>query len=381
MNQMPRIEINLDKIKHNAKVLKHLCEQKGIQITGVVKGVCSNLEIVDVFIEAGITNLGVSKVDHLEKIRKAKKDTTLTLLRSPGMSEVEKVIRYGNITLTSELSVIRALSNEANKQNKIHQIIIMVEMGDLREGILPKDLPVFIQEVLTLKGINIVGIGTNFACFGGVLPTEQKMKEFSHIVRSIQNRFSLTLPYISGGNSSNLHWLFNTNDIGCINHLRLGESILLGRETARNNPIPNLYPDAFKFVAEVIEAKRKPSVPYGTRTTNTFGETIQFKEKGFMNHIIVGVGRQDLHVQGLTPMKPLKILGASSDHIILDGKNIRLKPGDEVVFALNYGAMLSAMTSPYIHKNYVYLEGNKNEISSNIYSIYKVEDEKIVQSQ
>lgn len=381
MKKLPRIEINLDKIKHNAKTIKNLCAQKGIQVTGVVKGVCANLEIVNAFIEAGITNLGVSKVAHLEKIKKATKDTTLMFMRSPGISEVKQVVQYGDISLNSEINVIRALSNEAIRQNKVHQIIIMVEMGDLREGVMPKDLPAFVQEVLSLPGIQIAGLGTNFACFGGVLPTEKKMREFSHIARSIQNHFSLKLSYISGGNSSNLNWLLHTGHVGCINHLRLGESILLGRETAKDSIIPNLYPDAFKFVGEVVEAKIKPSVPYGNRGTNSFGETIDFKDHGWMNHIIVGAGRQDILVQGLTPMKPLKILGSSSDHIILDGKNVQLKPGDEVVFNVNYGAMLSAMTSPYIYKNYTRTEGSNHEFHNNIYSLFKAQDGKMVQSQ
>ena len=156
----------------------------------------------------------------------------------------------------------------------------MVEMGDLREGIMLKSAPSFISQVLKLPSIQIVGIGTNFACYGGVIPTEQKMGVFSSFVKSIQNQFSLILPYISGGNSANYNWMMDTKDVGAINNIRLGESIFLGCETASGNAIPNLYSDAFCFTAEVIESKIKPSVPSGNRGINAFGEKLSFKDRG-----------------------------------------------------------------------------------------------------
>lgn len=371
LKPVPRIEINLDKIQHNAAVLKYLCESKGVEVTGVVKGVCADLQIVNALIQAGITRLAVSKTVHLEKLKKAKIKATLLYLRTPGLSEVHNVVKYADISINSEIDVIRALSNEAIKQGKIHKIMIMVEMGDLREGVMPEELPEVIGEAMQLPGIEIVGIGANFACFGGVLPTEEKMQEFSSLVQQMRHQFALNLPIVSGGNSANLKWLFETNDIGAITDVRLGESILLGKETAEGGPIPNLYQDTFKFVAEVIEAKQKPSAPFGFRGKNSFGESIDFQDNGWMNHILVGVGRQDVFVPGLAPMKPLKILGATSDHIVLDGKNGQFKAGDEITFTPNYAALLSLMTSPYIHKTYIQFKGSKLEKTSNVYSFYQ----------
>jgi len=371
LKPVPRIEINLDKIQHNAAVLKHLCEAKGVEVTGVVKGVCADLQIVNALIQAGITRLAVSKTFHLEKLKKAKINATLILLRTPGISEVPAVVKYADISMNSEMDVIRALSNEAVKQGKTHKIIVMVEMGDLREGVMPKDLPAFISEVMQLPAIEIAGIGTNFACFGGVLPTEEKMREFSSIVEKIKRQFALQLPIVSGGNSANLKWLLETDDIGSVNDIRLGESILLGRETTEGGIIPNLYPDTFKFVAEVIEAKQKPSSPYGYRGKNGFGESIEFQEHGWINHILVNAGRQDVFVPGLSPTKPIKILGETSDHIVIDGKKHQFEVGDEITFTPNYAAVLSLMTSPYIHKTYIEFTGSKHEKPNNVYSIYK----------
>ena len=167
----------------------------------------------------------------------------------------------------------------------------------------------------------------------------------------MKTQFSLSLPYVSGGNSANYNWLMNTKDVGEVNNIRLGESIFLGRETVNGKLIPELFPDAFCFVAEVIESKKNHLFHMENRGKNAFGEILSFPDKGIIRRAIVGVGRQDILVSGLTPLKPLEIIGSSSDHIILDAKIIDLKPGDEVAFSLNYGAMLSAMTSPYVNKS------------------------------
>jgi len=358
-NITPRIEINLQKIRHNAKVLKKLYGEKGIQITGVVKGVSANLEVARTLVEAGITSLADSKIANIRKMKTAGLKAKFMLLRTPALSEVKQVVEFADISMNTELEIIQALSAEAIRQNKIHSIIIMVEMGDLREGILKEDAPSFIREVLKLPGIQLAGIGTNFACFGGVIPTEKKMQEFSDFVSEIQQEFHIKLPIVSGGNSANYTWLMKTNDIGLVNNIRIGESILLGRDPASGKIIPGLYPDAFCFFAEIIESKLKPSVSSGIRGRNAFGESVSFEDRGLMRRAIAGVGRQDVWVPGLTPLLPVEILGASSDHIILNTKHIPMKPGDEVAFSLNYGALLSIMTSPYVHKKYLHQSSEK----------------------
>ena len=349
----PRVEISLPKIQHNAKVLMELYGRKGIQITGVVKGVSANLEVAGTLVEAGITSLADSKIENIKKMKMAGLKATYILLRGPALSEVRQVVEFADISVNTELDVIRALSAEAERQNKVHRIIVMVEMGDLREGILQEEAPSFIREVLKLPGIKLVGIGTNFACFGGVVPTDKKMREFSDFVSEIQKEFHIKLPILSGGNSANYTWLMKTHDAGLVNNIRIGESILLGRDPVSGKVIPGLYPDAFCFFAEVIESKLKPSVPSGIRGRNAFGESVSFEDHGLMRRAIVGVGRQDVLVQGLTPMLPVEIIGSSSDHIILNTKQISLNPGEEVAFSLNYGALLSVMTSPYVYKRYL----------------------------
>lgn len=355
MNQsfIPRIEINLTKIAHNTKILIDLYQSKGIEITGVTKGVCGELEVAQVFVDMGIKTLGDSKITNIQKMRQSKIQADFVLLKIPALSEVESVVKYADISLNSELAVIESLSICAIRHKKRHKVILMIEMGDLREGIMPEDLDHFIEDTLKLPGIQIVGIGANFACFGGVKPADDNMSKLASLAFKIKHKYSLDLTYVSGGNSANYNWFMANEAIGQVNNLRIGESLLLGRETLSRLPIPKLYTDAFCLVTEVIESKIKPSVPYGEIAQNTLGVSPQFKELGEIRRVILGIGFQDVLVSGLTPVLDLEILGSSSDHTVLDAKKENLIVGDEVSFSINYGAMLSLMSSPNIYKKYV----------------------------
>ncbi len=349
----PRIEINLDKIAHNARILKNLYRSKGIGIMCSTKVVCGDTKIAEALIESGIETLADSRISNIIKIYNAEINTQLVLLRTPLISQTELVVKYVDISLNSEISVIKELSNYAQKYNTIHKIILMVELGDLREGIMPADLDNTVKEVIAMQGIEITGIGTNLTCFGGIEPDDEKMKQLSLIVKNIREKFNLTLEVVSGGNSANYNWFISTKDVGEINNLRLGESVFMGCETLYSKPIPELFTDIFTLITEVIESKIKPSVPYGTIHKDAFGNIPKFRNRGLIRRAIIGVGLQDVLVSGLTPMLDIEILGATSDHVIIDCKNTELKVGNEVKFNLNYGALLAAMTSSYVTKIYM----------------------------
>jgi len=346
----PRIEINLEKIAHNAKALKDLYGSKGIDVIGVTKVVCGNPYIAKALVKSGIRILADSRIENIRRMLNAGVQAQFLLSRTPGLSQAEAVVKYTDISLNTELSVIERLSTYAIDYDRLHKIILMVELGDLREGLMPADLDNTVKQVLKLKGIKLVGIGSNLACFGGVKPDEEKMGCLSSIANDIEEKFGLTLEYVSGGNSANYNWFMSTMDVGRINNLRLGESIYLGCETLFRKPIPGLYTDAMTLVSEVVESKIKPSLPYGEICQDAFGNVPEFKDRGQIRRAILGIGLQDVLVSGLTPRSDIEIIGASSDHIIVNAKNMELNVGNELEFDLNYGALLSAMTSDYVNK-------------------------------
>jgi predicted amino acid racemase len=346
---MPRMEISLSKIEDNARMLRELYGQKGISLMGVSKAVSGEPRIVKAMIKGGIKTIADSRIENIEKMKNAGLSAEFVLLRTP-LSRAESVVKNADISLNTEIETLRKLSCYAKAHNKIHQVIIMVEMGDLREGILPCDLSHFIREARLLRNIKIAGIGCNLACYGGVKPGDRNMRELSEMVSILEKEFQIDLEIISGGNSANYEWYKTAQDIGRINNLRLGESILLGCETVNRKAIPGLHTHAFKLIAEVIEAKKKSSRPSGEICQDAFGNINSFPDRGIRQRSIIALGRQDVLVSDLKPENRLKILGSSSDHIILDSGKHHLKIGEEVNFTLDYGGLLSAMTSPFIKK-------------------------------
>jgi len=346
----PRIEMNLEKIAHNAKALKELYGSKGIDVIGVTKVVCGDPYIAKALVKSGIGIIADSRIENIRKMRNAGVQAQFLLLRTPSLSQAETVVKYADMSLNTDLAVIERLSKFAIDCDCSHKIILMIELGDLREGLLPSDLDDTVKQVLELENIDLIGIGTNLACFGGVKPDEAKMGCLTSIATDIEEKFGLKLEIVSGGNSANYDWFTSTTDVGRINNLRVGESIYLGCETLNRKPISGLYTDAFTLVSEVIESKIKPSVPYGVIYQDAFGNVPEFQDRGDIRRAILGVGLQDVLVSGLTPRSEVEILGASSDHIIVDAKNVGLKVGDELEFDVNYGALLSAMTSQYVNK-------------------------------
>ena len=346
----PRIQIDLKKIAHNTKALIKLYGSKGIEIIGVTKVVCGDPSIAETLVKCGIRILADSRIENIKKMRNAGIQAEYLLLRIPSLSQVYEVVKYADISLNSELSVIRKLSESAIENCHKHKIVLMVELGDLREGIMPSDIHNTVQEILKLEGIILMGMGANLACFGGVKPDEEKMGLLSNIVKEIEEKYKLNLWFVSGGNSANYNWFTSATDVGRVNNLRLGESIFLGRETVNREQIPGLYTDAFTLIAEVIESKLKPSKPYGEICQDAFGNVPSFLDSGLMQRAILNIGLQDVNISGLIPRKDISILGASSDHLIVDSKKVKIGVGDDVEFDLNYSALLSVMTSPYVMK-------------------------------
>ncbi len=349
----PRIEIDLGKIAHNISRLMEIYGSGGIRISAVTKVVCGNPAIAEVLVQAGIGILADSRIANIRRMRDAGIEAQFLLLRTPFLSQAEAVVDYADLSLNSDLSVIKELSRFARIRHIKHKIILMVELGDLREGLMPSAVHSAVECALDLGGIELTGIGANLACFGGIKPDSENMGRLSHIATGIEETFGLSLPVVSGGNSANYQWFMSTQDAGMINDLRLGESIYLGRETLHRNPIPGLFTDAFTLFAEVIESTIKPSLPYGEVCQDASGKVPEFQDLGRIRRAILGIGAQDVLVSGLTPRAGIDILGAGSDHIIMNTGDMAYIAGDEVAFDLNYGALLSAMTSPYVETMFI----------------------------
>jgi predicted amino acid racemase len=338
----PRLEIHLGKISRNARLLVRSLARVGIGVTGVTKAALGSAEIANAILNAGVSGLADSRIENIESMRRAGVRGSMTLLRSPMLSQVGRVVAHADVSFNTELDVISELSSAARKLDRKHGIVLMVELGDLREGIMPGDLAGVVRRTLRFPHVVLEGIGANLACLSGVRPDAKNMAELSALADSVDALIGGTLSLVSGGNSGNLQWALSGAPTGRINDLRLGESVLLGREPLGRNPL----------VAEVIESKTKPSRPSGEIGEAAFGVVGPTLGVGDISQVILALGRQDTDCFGLDAPPGIEILGASSDHIIVNAGDSGLPIGSEVRFQLNYSALVRAMTSPFVNRQF-----------------------------
>lgn len=349
----PRLEIYYDKILENARNIINLCHSHGVKIACVTKVVSAHPSVVEAFVEAGADMLADSRLQNLLYIKQLGYNLPLMLLRIPTISEAEDVVRIADISLNSMITTIKALSYYAYQNGLIHKVIIMVDVGDLREGIMPEHVLDTLKQAKEQRNIEIIGLGCNLACYGGVIPTPENMKKLIEIRDLCRQETGLELPIISGGNSSGLPLLLSGKMPKEINHFRVGETILLGRNVIDRSPFPNTRQDTFIGVGEIIELEHKPSVPIGDRGQDAFGGYVHFEDRGIRLRAICNLGRQDVLLDNIVPCDSnITVLGGSSDHLILDVTDCKqkLKVGDIVKFYPGYGALLALSTSKYVYK-------------------------------
>ena len=357
----PRLEINLEHLKHNVATVVEKCGGQGVQVMGVIKGANGIPEIAKAFDQGGAAMIASSRLEQLEDAIDAGITKPMVMIRIPMLSEVEDVIRITDMSLNSELEVIKALNEEARRQGKLHKIILMAEMGDLREGYWDREELLNVAEYIENKLINIqlVGIGTNVGCYGSILPTVDKLEELVELAEKVEGRLGRQLEYIAGGATSSLMRIWDGNIPERVNLLRIGEGILLARDldVFYGYDMSQMYQDVFRLKAEVIEVKDKPTYPIGTIAVDAFGHTPEYVDRGIRRRALLALGKVDYgSPEDLIPMeKGIEILGASSDHTIVDVQDAErdFKVGDIMTFDICYATIVYLTNCRNVHIAFV----------------------------
>ncbi len=350
MRKNPRLEINLRKLHHNVTTVYNMCAAKGIEIVGVTKGFTAIPEIAQVMVDGGIKTLGDSRLENIQVLRSAGIKAETMLIRIPMLHEVDLVVKLVNCSLNSEIAIIKSLSDEAIKQGKIHDIILMVDLGDLREGLLPEVTLDTVKDIITLSGVRLRGLGANFNCISGIEPTVDKLSELVTLSLKIEKELGINMAILSGGSTSSLALVVEDTIPERINQLRIGECILLGHTDIFTN-LENTYQDSFILSAEIIELKQKESIPRGPISRDSFGNVPKFKSYGLRKRAILAIGKQDIYPDHISPLdKNITIIAASSDHLVVDvtDSTTALQVGDEIQFIPTYPGILSSTTSKYV---------------------------------
>lgn len=349
---LPELRISLSIIEQNVRTMTKLCAEHGICITGVTKVFRGDPEITNAYIRGGIRSIGDSRPENLRKITEAGINAEKWLIRMPSIGRAEEAVEWADISLNSENETILELERACERLGKRHGIILMYDLGDLREGyVKEEELLRAADLVMSLPHLDLAGIGTNLTCLNFVQPDTEKLELLAKLAKKIGAESC-----VSGGNSATLDLMLRGGIPKGVNNLRLGESLLFGRERAKYRYLQGTRNDAFILRVEIIELKEKPSMPWGTFGMDSYGRTPEHRDRGIRRRAICAIGRQDADFETLWPVDPgVEIIGASSDHLVIDVTEAEepYRVGDVIELRLGYFALMRAYTSDYVKKVYV----------------------------
>ncbi|MDF2519581.1 MAG: alanine/ornithine racemase family PLP-dependent enzyme [Clostridia bacterium] len=359
-NGYPILDINLENIYMNAETIVQLCENNGITVSGVIKGAAGNIKVAEQMLKAGCRQIASSRVEQLAEAKKHLHCETL-LLRLPMESEIVEVVKYADISLNSELDTVWLIEKACEEQGRKHKVIIMIDLGDLREGYIDPEeaieAAVFIEQ--NMKHVELAGVGTNLGCYGSVKPTVQNLGLLTEIAEEIEKRINRKLEFISGGATTTLPLVLSGTIPKKINNLRIGEGILNNMDLPLlwNINIPGMNQDTFILKAQIIEIKNKPSHPIGELFVDAFGNKPHYEDYGIRKRALLAIGAQDFVMHDkLVPLESgINVVGSSSDHLIVDVTECEreYRVGDLISFKMFYAPMLFLNSSIYVTKRLV----------------------------
>lgn len=356
MERYPQVEVNLSKLRNNVEQIVNRAKEKNIEIVGVTKGFTGIPEASMQFQLGGCSMLASSRLEQLKGLKAAGCTLPLMLIRLPMLSEIEEAVTLTDLSLNSEIVVVEALNKEAEKQGKTHGIILMADLGDLREGYWDKDelVATALKIENEMKHLVLEGVGTNLGCYGSVSATTEKLQELVEIAEKIEDKIGRRLRYISGGATSSIPRILEDNMPPRINTLRIGEGIILAKDLRDlwGYDMSFMFQDAFVLKAEVIEVKDKPSFPQGKIMFDAFGKQPEYEDRGIRKKALLAVGKVDYaFTDSIFPqIKGVEVLGASSDHTILDIEEaeIPINVGDIITFNLCYASIVYVTNCPNV---------------------------------
>lgn len=348
----PIMEVHTGKLTENARRLSSFCSSHQTELVFVTKGFCAQPDVIRAVRAGGVSRFADSRMRNIIAAKSVIPDLHYLLIRVPTPAEAEEVVRWADVSVQSQIETIRTISDEALRQGKIHPIILMLDVGDLREGVFgPEQLQEMAPQIRECPGVELVGLGTNVGCYGSVLPSIENMGALVKARDLLNTAWGFQIRILSAGGTCCLKLMEEGVMPEGINQIRAGEAILCGEDTTGSHFLEGYLPDAFQISAQVVELRRKPSHPIGELGGDCCGKQPVYPDRGVRLRAICALGKQDVDWTALTPLLlGAEVIGASSDHLLVDVEDCgeQVHPGDWLRFRCGYMAIMHAATSPYV---------------------------------
>ena len=359
MKKRPTLVVDHDNLRYNMRTVTGWCRDAGIDVAGVIKVTTGMASVALDYEECGAKWIASSRLEQLQRAKDAGVKIPLLMIRVPMISELEEMIKVCDYSLQSSSDTLKALEAECLKQDRTHNVILMADLGDLREGFFEKEELVDVAEYVEnkLDSIHLAGIGTNLGCVGSVKPTEEKMLMLADWAEAVEEAIGRPLEIVSGGATSSLMPVFDGVMPPKVNMLRIGAVTFCGptedlRTCYGRTEVDVMSDEAFILEAEVIETNTKPTHPIGELGVDAFGKKATYTDRGRRRRAILAVGRADYgDIDDLIPLtEGAQVTMASGDHTIVDIEDCKdqIRVGDVMRFKLKYSSILRLTASENI---------------------------------
>jgi predicted amino acid racemase len=360
---MADLVVKTDNIIKNIEKLDSFLKKHDVQWSLVSKVLSGDLSFLKKILTEDIVSrlhsVGDSRLSSLKTIKKLNPELVTIYIKPPAQNLAKSIVQYADISVNTSYRTIEALSREAVKQNKIHKVIIFIELGELREGVVREKIVDFYKKVFELPNIEVIGLGSNLGCMYGIEPTYDKLLQLSLFKQLLEQMFNKKIPLISGGSSITLPLINKKLVPKSINHFRIGESAFFGTSPLDNKRFQKLSTDTFRFNANIIELEEKNNMPDGIISEASIGHTSEtdIEQPSYKTYrAILDFGILDVDVNDVEPKDDnVEFIGTTSDMTVYDiGRNInaQLKQkymvGKKICFKPNYMAVARLMNSKFI---------------------------------
>ncbi len=348
-----QVLIHLAKIRHNLAFIREICRKAGLQPVWITKGCQAHPDILELLVENPGEMIGDVSPANLNRARRLFSGK-LMMAQLPDPQRVAAVGSGSDVWLVSDPVHARMIANTAKQQGTHPELVLMVDVGNRREGVLPDRTVAAAAAIKAIEGVSLVGLGTSVGCYGGYRAGLADMQHLVNIAQEAETRLDCRFDTLSAGSGTMLLELAAQGRMPeSVNQLRIGAALFVGEMPPTKTAIPGLYHDAFILRGEVLETSLKPSIPTGSTGVDAFGKQVVFEDRGARRLSVLNFGLLDVDSYDLTPLaEGLRIVGATSNYTICDTTRCDPQPaiGDSLEFRMAYSSMARAMASDDVEK-------------------------------
>jgi len=363
---MAELLIHTDRIIGNIEKINALMKKHNSEWTLISKVLSGHKESLrNILAHPSIKevhSVGDSRLSSLEVIKSLRPDIVTMYIKPVPQNLVPSIVQLADISLISSMRTLELMNDAAARSGVVHRVIVMIELGELREGIVRENIVDFYSRAFAMENIDVIGLGSNLGCMYGIEPTYDKMIQLSLYRQILEQMFDRKVPIISGGSSITLPLVGSKRLPPTMNHYRIGEAVFLGTSPLDNKRFRNLSTEVFEYQANILELEEKQTKPDGIISEAAVGHVAEAETQPRSDdthcRALMDFGLLDVDVDDVVPKdNNVRFAGTTSDMTVFElGDNkdekgkLRYHVGDTVRFKPSYMGAARLMSSKFIYK-------------------------------